>query len=72
MIHIKKKHPKMDRYLISKQKWEIDYVVKKMHKEGHKAITEHEVELLISLHGNGRRKIYKKLRNIKLYVKNID
>ena len=59
-----KKHPKMDRYKISlKQKYEIDWVIKKMKSEGI-TVTSDQVKQCVKEHGNGRRKVYYWLREM--------
>lgn len=56
------KAKKMDRYLIAtKQKWELEYVVKKMAKEG-VICTEHHVKVAAKYNNNSRRLAYRELR----------
>lgn len=54
----------MDKYKISlKQKYEIDWVVKKMAKEGI-IVTHDQVKACVKEHGNSRRKVYYWLREL--------
>lgn len=52
---------KMDRYLISKQTWELDYIVAKMKKEGI-TVTADMVSDVIKEVGRSRRQVYKNIR----------
>ena len=60
----KKKHPKMDPLMVSKQPWEISHVVTKMHKEGHTAVTGDLVKEAVKTFKGSRRKIYAYLRTL--------
>lgn len=56
------KHPKLDPNLVSlKQKYEIDYIVGKFHKEGVK-ITSTNIRQAVNKVGRIRRKVYAWLR----------
>lgn len=56
-----KKH-KMDRHLVSRQKWELDYIANKLTLEGHKCWKGVILEA-IRVVGRSRRKVYTYLRN---------
>ena len=62
MIH------KMDRHLISKQKWEIEYVADKIAKEGF-LCTRHNVLEALKVVGRSRRKVYNHLRRMMEKIK---
>lgn len=56
---------KMDRYLVSKQQWELDYIVNKICKEASDpfACSKSDVLNAIKSVGRSRRKVYAFLRN---------
>lgn len=61
---MKKKHPKLDPYLISRQKWELSYVVRKISSEylsGYEIYIE-DVLAAIKAVGRSRKKVYNWLR----------
>lgn len=60
-----KKTFKMDRFLVSKQMWELNYIVHKIGKEKGNpfAITKTDVLKAVHCVGRSRRKVYKYLRN---------
>ena len=57
-----KKHPKMDRYLISKQKWELEWVIKRMWDKEKISCSVNDVLFAIKKVGRSRRKVYQWLR----------
>lgn len=54
---MKNKHPKMDRLLVSKQEWEIEYIAKKF------GCSNKDVLDAIKYEGHSRRKLYAYLRS---------
>ncbi len=58
-----KKVHKMDPYTISNQRWELDWVVRKMKREG-KIISTVQVQLAKKMVGKSRRKVYNYLRKL--------
>ena len=58
----KLKHPKMDPYLISNVKYEIDYVVSWAHKQGLATVTSKIVYAVVKNIGRSRRKVYNYLK----------
>jgi len=62
MSNKKAKHPKMDPYLISNVKYEIDYVVSWAHKQGLVKVNSKIVRAVVKKIGRSRRKVYNYLK----------
>jgi|GEM_PF-5486703 len=60
----KVKHPKMDPLLIStKQEYELDWIIRKMKKEGI-VVTHESIKETVELVGRNRKKVYASLRGL--------
>lgn len=57
-----KRTKRMDPYLLSRQKWELQYVVEKLRKEGFKKLEVRDILIALKAVGRSRRKVYNYLR----------